>query len=45
MRVVHFLGELTSGVVLMLFVPVAALAVGIPIVLLARLLIALIERL
>jgi len=45
MRMLHLVSELSSGIVLMLFVPIAALAIGIPIVLVARLFIELIERL
>jgi hypothetical protein len=45
MRVFHLLGELASGVALMLFVPLAALAIGIPIVLLVRLVLYAFEQL
>jgi hypothetical protein len=44
MRVIHLVGELASGLALMLFVPVAALVVGIPIVLLVRLILEAFER-
>jgi hypothetical protein len=44
MRVTHLVGELASGLVLMLFVPVAALVVGIPIVLVVRLILEAFER-
>jgi hypothetical protein len=44
MRVLHLVGELASGLALMLFVPVAALVVGIPIVLLVRLILEAFER-
>jgi hypothetical protein len=45
MRILDVVGEVASGAALMLFVPVAVLVMGIPIVLVARLLIELIERL
>jgi hypothetical protein len=45
MRFFHLVGELASGVALMLFVPLAALVVGIPIVLLVRLILEAFERL
>jgi hypothetical protein len=44
MGVLNLVGELSSGVALMLFVPMAVLVIGTPIVLVARLLIELIER-
>lgn len=45
MRMLDVIGEVASGAALMLFVPVAVLVMGIPIVLVARLLIELIGRL
>ena len=45
MRLLDVIGEVASGAALMLFVPVAVLVMGIPIVLVARLLIELIGRL
>ena len=44
LNLVGLVGELSSGVALMLFVPLAVLVLGRPIVLVARLLIELIER-
>jgi hypothetical protein len=44
MGVLNLVGELSSGVALMLFVPVAVLVLGTPLVLVEGLLIELIER-
>ena len=45
MRLLELAGEAVSGAALLLFVPVAVLVVGTPIVLIVRLIVALIERL
>ena len=45
MRILDVVGEVASAAALMLFVPVAVLVIGIPIVLVARLVIEAIGRL
>ncbi len=44
MRVFDLVGEVASGAALMLFVPVAVLVIGTPIVLIARLIVEVFER-
>jgi hypothetical protein len=45
MRLLDFVKELAAGAALLLFVPMAVLVVGTPIVLVVRLIVSLIERL
>jgi hypothetical protein len=44
MRALEVVGEVASGVALLLFVPVAVLVVGTPIVLVVRLIVSVLER-